>query len=187
MASDSLDLRVEVENLNRSRSTAIIRADKAFAAQVEGRTRPYKNLPVMFKPALEETAKYVRTTMIPRIFEREGPGWSNLAPRTVAERIAAGYSGSHPILQRSGDMLASLTERSHPEHVEIIKVGKNSRIEIGSRSKKFRDNQLGNLHTRLPARPMLPGTGSNQISMTDKIAIEGFFKRVKERNRDARI
>lgn len=37
-----------------------------------------------------------------RRFSAEGPGWTALAPSTVAGRIAQGIGGNHPILNRQG-------------------------------------------------------------------------------------
>lgn len=171
MANQLPTISVEIAELNRATNRVTITQDKqAFSL---GREQPYKALPNAFRPALEKIADYVRTEMIPRTFTKEGPGWAPLAGRTVSERIAAGYGGHHPILRRSGDLFKELTERSHPHHLEIIKVGKNARIEIGGTSPKFKQNQtgIGEGSQRLPQRPMIPGTGGLQIPDRDMVAM----------------
>lgn len=165
------DLHLDIKDLN-SKSTVTIKADKAFFSAARHRTTKYKALPFLYRPVLEKIADYIKIEMISRTFEREGPGWTPLARRTVAERVQAGYDGQHPILRRSGDLFKELTEKSHPKHIEIIKTGKNARIEIGGSSQKFIQNQMGDRTLNLPARPMIPGTGSIPLEMRDKIAIE---------------
>jgi hypothetical protein len=85
---------------------------------------------------------------------------------TIGLRKFQGYDGEHPILQRSGDLYRELTDKSHPRHIEIIKVGSRARIEIGGSSAKFIENQMG--QPRLPARPMVPGTGNIPITDQDR-------------------
>lgn len=167
------DLKIDVKDLDGT-STATIIVDKNYFARISGRLEPYKALPRTFRPALERIANHVRVHMIPTVFEREGPGWKPLARRTVAERIQAGYGGRHPILRRSGDLFKELTDKSHPNHIEVIKVGKNARIEIGGSSEKFIQNQLGRGEgdQRLPKRAMIPGTGNIPISDRDRLAIK---------------
>lgn len=178
------DFHFEVEQLNKARATVKITADKEFISRASNRLRPYKNLPNRMRPVLERMADYVRITMIPQTFKKEGPGWRPLARRTVAERIQAGYGGRHPILIRSGDLFNELTEKSHPKHIEIIKTGKNARIEIGGSSTKFIENQLGRSEARLPPRPMIPGTGNIPITDRDRIAMKSIvLNAVRERLR----
>lgn len=179
-------LEVEVRELNKATGTVTIVADKSYMAKARGRLTPYKSLPYLFRPVLEKLGEYVRTEMIPRVFEREGPGWAPLARRTVAERIQAGYGGQHPILRRSGDLFRELTDKSHPKHIEIIKTGKNARIEVGGSSQKWIQNQLGegDPGQRLPRRSMIPGTGNLPIEARDRMAMEAIVHRaMRERLR----
>lgn len=159
---------LEIQDLDRSSMTVKIMADKSTFSHAIGRLKPYKSIPYKMRPALERVADYVRVEMIPRVFKQEGPGWRRLAPRTVMERISQGYSGAHPILVRKGDLFAELTKKSHPRHIEIIKTGKNARIEIGGSSAKFIENQMGVQQQRLPARPMIPGTGHVPLPDRDR-------------------
>lgn len=171
----SNQLGFEIRDLDGTQNKAVISIDKVFAARLRGRLEPYKSLPRTFRPALEQIADYVRMEMIPRTFDQEGPGWIPLAPRTVGERIAAGYSGEHPILMRTRDLFKELTDRSHPKHIEVVRVGKHARIEIGGSSKKFIENQMGVPAQHLPARPMIPGTGYLPIPDRDRKAIKSIL------------
>lgn len=45
--------------------------------------------------------------------------WKQLAPRTVQDRIAKGYPGSHPILERSGDLKNSMKDSSDNDSAEV--------------------------------------------------------------------
>lgn len=164
--------------IKHSNSKIIIGVDKNSVSQMLGRLDAYKALPRKFRPALGEVASYVTQSMIPEIFAKEGPGWHSLAKRTQIERRMQGYGASHPILRRTGDLFSELTERSHPNHVEIIRTGKNARIEIGGSSTKFLENQMGKSSVRLPARPMIPGSKGQTIASRDKMAIELIIKRV---------
>lgn len=176
MRKDQFDTpTVEIHDLNNSRSTVRIMADKSTFATAVGKLRPYKSIPYTMRPALERVADYVRVEMIPRVFKQEGPGWRRLSPRTVMDRISMGYGGAHPILVRKGDLLAELTKKSHPNHIEIIKTGKNARIEIGGSSAKFIENQMGVQAQRLPARPMIPGTGHVPLPDRDREAIKAII------------
>lgn len=178
-SKDLPDFSFEVAELNKAKGTVTIKADKASFASATKRLNAYKALPFRFRPALEGISNYVRMEMIPATFTKEGPGWKPLARRTVAERIQAGFGGHHPILKRSGDLFKELTEKSHPRHIEVIKTGKNARIEIGGSSEKFKQNQSGrgDPGQRLPQRPMIPGTGNIPISQRDRLAMKAIIMR----------
>lgn len=162
-------LQVTIKDLNGT-STAKIVLDKQSVSNALGRSNPYQSLPSKFMPALEQIGDYVRTTMIPRVFQQEGPGWASLAKMTQRDRATKGFNPQHPILIRTRDLFQELTEKSHPQHIEIIKTGTRSRIEIGGSSAKFVQNQLGRGATgqRLPKRAMIPGTGGIPILDSDK-------------------
>lgn len=181
------DFSLEVKDLNKTNTIKIIPSSQSFH-KLTGRTKKYKAFPYKLRPVLEKVADYVRITMIPDTFKREGPGWAPLARRTIAERIAAGYNGQHPILYRSGDLFKELTQKSHPKHIEIIKTGKNARIEIGGSSSKFLENQRGVSGTNLPSRPMIPGTGNLPLPDRDRLAIKAIVERgIKDIMRNDRI
>lgn len=171
------ELELIIRDLNQSSNVVTVHADKRFFATSQGRTGPYTNLPARFGPALVRVGDYVRTVMIPRTFAEEGPGWAKLARRTQRERTQQGYNPQHPILQRTRDLYRELTEKSHPSHIEIIKTGKNARIEIGGSSVKFIQNQLGKGDSgqKLPSRPMIPGTGNLSINERDKAQIKSIL------------
>lgn len=180
------DVYKEIQDLDGSTSTVKFRANPDFFTAVTRRMRPYKQIPYHFKPAMEKVGDYVRTELIPRTFEAEGPGWAPLAPMTMGLRIAQGYPAAHPILIRSGDLFDELTQKSHPKHIEIIKTGKIARIEIGGSSQKFLENQMGG--PRLPARPMIPGTGNIPMPDADRkrmkqIVMEELISRIDQSGR----
>lgn len=171
------NLRPIVEDINATSSTVKIFADKTFYSEAAGKIEPYKSLPKTMKPALERVGNYVRASMIPRVFEQEGPGWAPLARRTISDREKLGFQGPHPILQRSRDLFKELTQKSHPHHVEIIRTGKNARIEIGGSSAKFIENQGGRKEARLPKRSMIPGTRGVPIKDRDRTALQDIIIR----------
>lgn len=183
MTSSNLpDFTHEIRDINNSRSTVQLMVNKDLGTVLTHRTEPYRSLPRTFRVALERVADYVRVTMIPETFSQEGPGWPSLRPRTVRERMQQGYPGHHPILRRSGDLFKELTEKSHPNHIEIIRVGKNARVEIGGSSEKFIRNQMGFRQSRLPARPMIPGTGYVPVADRHRKEMTRIMERaVKER------
>lgn len=167
----------ELLNITHANSKVIISVDKGSVSSMLGRLDQYKSLPRKFRPALGEVADYVTKEMIPVVFAQEGPGWHKLANRTQMERRMQGYGAQHPILRRTGDLYSELTDRSHPNHVEIIRTGKMARIEIGGSSKKFLENQMGKPSANLPARPMVPGTKGQTIADRDRVAINGIISR----------
>lgn len=167
------DVGAIIRDIDKTHSTVRITADKRSTG------RPYKSLPYTMRPALEKIADYVRVTMIPNTFKAEGPGWKRLSRRATTARIAAGFRPG-PILYRTGELFDELTDRTHPRHVEIIKVGKYARVEIGASSVKFLENQQGIAAKHLPARPMIPGTGNIPLQDRDRDAIrEILYKAVR--------
>ncbi len=87
---------------------------------------------------------------IERRFTREGPGWPQLARRTIADRKRQGFPGAHPILVRRGDLRKSFLEEAHtiftPEW-----------MYYASSSRKAAYHQTGRKkgNWTLPARPMI--------------------------------
>lgn len=150
----------------------VIRVNPRFASDVVNRAQPYKAFPYKAKPALEKVADYVRTEMIPRTFAAEGPGWRRLSRRTQRERVAQGYGAHHPILVRTKDLYKELVDKSHPNHVEMVKTGKYARVEVGGSSEKFVRNQLGDFARRIPSRPMIPGTEWLRLPDRDRMMIK---------------
>lgn len=175
---DLPDFGMEVRQLNGAKVGVKITANKRWFTTAVQRTQRYKALPYRLRPALERVADYVRVEMIPRTFEKEGPGWAPLANRTMRERQAQGFNPTGPILQRSGDLYAELTQRTHPKHYEVIRTGKNARIEIGGTSEKFVRNQLGQgiAGQHLPRRSMIPGTGGTPLTDRDRLAIKTILR-----------
>lgn len=178
MATDRLpDPSFTIHDVDFRSSTVKVRVKPDSFYNISRALRRYKALPLYFRPALEQLGDYVRTTMIPRTFEQEGPGWERLAPKTIGQRIRDGFPPDHPILIQTGDLYAELTEKSHPKHIEIIKVGQMARIEIGGSSAKFIENQTGTGLPNLPARPMIPGTGWLQLPDGDRKEMHRILER----------
>lgn len=167
----------EIADIKHGKTRVVIELDKQSLSHVLDRVQEYKSLPRKFKPALEGIADYVREEMIPETFSKEGPGWKPLARRTQFDRRMQGYGAKHPILKRTGDLYKELTQKAHPKHIEVIRVGKYARVELGGSSKKFIENQMGNGKQRLPARPMIPGTDGMRISDRDRLAIENIIRK----------
>lgn len=167
----------EVASIKQKQSRILITPSKSSISRAIDRVQEYKALPRKFRPALENVADYVRREMIAGTFVREGPGWPQLAKRTQVERESLGYGAQHPILKRTGDLYNELTEKSHPKHIEVIRTGRNARIEIGGSSKKFVENQMGMPGQRLPSRPMIPGTQWLKLRDRDRIAINDIIKK----------
>lgn len=149
-----------------------IRFNPQVASNFSQRTAAYKAFPAKTKPALEKVADYVRVEMIPRTFQKEGPGWRKLSKRTKRERAEQGYGASHPILKRTGELFKELTQKSHPKHIEIVKTGKYARVTIGGSSEKFMRNQGGNWLLHIPSRPMIPGTEHLPLPQRDRMMIK---------------
>lgn len=170
-----VDFTPQIETLRRP-TRVRIGIDKGYIGR-QTRARPYRSLPYLFRPALEQIGDYVRTRMIPETFAKEGPGWAPLARRTRREREWLGYGAAHPILHRTGDLYEELTRRSHPQHIEIIRTGRNARIEIGGSSKKFIENQVGNAAQHLPPRPMIAGAGGLPLPEHHRRAMQNILDR----------
>lgn len=167
----------QVNEINRAQDSRVrIGVANSFHHNVGNQLKPYQRLPELFRPALEQIGDYVRINMIPRTFQQEGPGWAPLSPRTIADKQRLGWA-NRPILQRTGDLYRELTNKSHPKHFEIIRVGKMARIEVGGSSQKFLELQRGVVNRHLPSRPMIPGTGGTPLAERDRIEIRRIIRR----------
>lgn len=83
----------------------------------------------------------------------QGP-WAALAPATVAERIAQGYGGDHPILRRTGSLRASFVQPGG-DHIErFTGMGGGWLLEVGSQHENAAFHEHGT--RRMPARPVTP-------------------------------
>lgn len=170
MSQSDIDWMASLGSGGPKQASVVIQANPKWASTVTNRVEPYKSLPAKFAPALQAVADYITKTTIPRTFKAEGPGWRQLSKRTQHERAAKGYDPKHPILVRSGDLLKELTDKSHPNHIEIIRTGQYARVTVGGSSEKFIRNQLGNQSLNIPSRPMMPGKG-RPLSPDDDQAI----------------
>ncbi len=91
------------------------------------------------------------------VFEAEGiPAWPPLAELTIVQRRWLGFSEG-PILQRTGELLRSLTEPSHRHHIFEVKMGKTrAQIIVGTDMEKAWELGHGDPEANLPPRPMFP-------------------------------
>lgn len=96
-------------------------------------------------------------------FANEGSAagrWPQLAPRTVEDRIRRGYSGSHPILVRTGSYRLSWVgddNGSVPTHIrEAASDGSGWHLEVGSSDYRVGWHEHGTPH--MPARQVAPAS-----------------------------
>ena len=162
-------------NASSNPSGVTISMHQPSLTSARGKIAPHQNFYRTVSPALEKVADYIRMRVITRTFQQEGPGWRPLAMRTRAERKAQGYNPEHPILFRTGDLFKELTEKTHPKHVQIIKVTNSSAtVTIEGSSEKFKRNQYGDATLKIPARPMVPGK-NKALSIKDQRAISAIM------------
>jgi hypothetical protein len=82
----------------------------------------FAKLPQRFAAKAFEPAFAVYAGAVEKIFELEGwPGWKPLAEHTMWERGELGYEPAHPILQREGELLCSLTVLHNLPHTIYVK------------------------------------------------------------------
>lgn len=95
--------------------------------------------------------------MVTLTFEAEGiPSWQALAELTVIQRQMLGYPAG-PILQRTGELLRSMSDPQHAAHIWRVEYGRSTSVFIfGSSLEKAVPLGLGDPETNLPARPMFP-------------------------------
>lgn len=103
-------------------------------------------------------------------FTSEGGGfggwssWAPLADSTVAERARLGYGGEHPILQRTGQLMESLTTEGAPGNV--FEVGPNS-LTVGTEVYYAPFHQFGT--RKMPSRPVVGLSWDMQSQIVDRL------------------
>lgn len=96
-----------------------------------------------------------------------GP-WTALAAATVAERIAQGYGGEHPILRRTGSLRASFVQDGG-DHVErFTPEGDGWLLEVGSAHELAAIHERGAQH--IPARPISPLSAQSEARIGAAVA-----------------
>lgn len=103
------------------------------------------------------------------------PLWKPLAPSTVRDRLAKGFGGEHPILQRTGQLLGSVSERGAAGN--IFEVSDNG-IRAGTAYPIAKFHQYGT--TRMPQRKMI---GLRWATRSQILRILGDY--VRQQARDA--
>lgn len=79
--------------------------------------------------------------------------WDPLSPRTVLERIQAGFPGEHPILVRTGSYRASFIDRNASDHVEeVTATGSGFVLDVGSEDDRAEVLEFGS--GKVPERPV---------------------------------
>lgn len=111
-----------------------------------------------------------------RSFDREGPGWAPLAPRTVRRRIKEGYGGTSPILVRTESYKDNLTDA---ENLFVVEDGDS--LVIHATHDLFPIHQFGYSKgkRKLPARPVKISQGDAYWMAVeiDHALMEGYWER----------
>lgn len=111
-------------------------------------------------------------------FEKEGPPgqpWAPLSAYTQKRRKSLGYSGPHPILERSGGLKYSFAPGSPTGFREVLKAGGVTSIALGSNHPLADLLEGGMEEVNLPARP-ISVLGEGQASSIGDI-LDEFFSR----------
>lgn len=96
-------------------------------------------------PAMRDIAEQLRTETEQNFLDQGRPAWLPLAPSTVRER-----GNAHPILQRSGQLAASIVTDYSATHAEV---GTN---KVYGAIQQFGGQAGRGRRVRIPARPYLP-------------------------------
>lgn len=104
------------------------------------------------RPVMRAIGMYMMGS-IARNFKAEGrpSRWANLAPETIKDRQRRGYPPG-PILQRSGALMASLTQPGAAR--QIFRAGPKS-LQLGSRLVYANTHQFGDPSRNIPKRIMM--------------------------------
>lgn len=90
---------------------------------------------------------FYRGSMIAQLV---APKWQPLAASTVRDRVRRGYEGDHPILWRTGELAASLSERGAAGNIfETSKRG----LRVGTSIPYASFHEYGT--SRMPPRPLV--------------------------------
>lgn len=91
-------------------------------------------------------------------FEQEsadGDPWAALRPVTVQERIALGFPGEHPILERTGRYRRSWTDPASADHIQQFDAEPFGwSLAVGSQDERVEELELGTGY--MVGRPVLP-------------------------------
>jgi hypothetical protein len=104
-------------------------------------------------------------TIVRRAFETEGKStgvpWPQLKPSTQSQRRRLGYAPAHPILQRTRELIGSITG----EGGGFVEASQN-RLAIGSNDPIFWFHQSKNARkSKLPRRAMVLFTGADRTAV----------------------
>ncbi len=90
--------------------------------------------------------------------------WAPLRPATVKDRQRKGYPGAHPILQRRGDLLQSLTQQGATGHTEEITA---TSLTFGTRYPTAAFHQFGT--RKMAARQILGISWQRQSGIVQRL------------------
>lgn len=116
-----------------------------------------------------------------RNFEREGGphgAWAQLSPMTQRDRSMKGFPPAHPILQRTGDYRAALTNPHHPDHYHQVRYSGHVFVQEEGSNHRHLDLLEGG-GGRVPARPAteLDGQAEAQLGVTLDRVLDRLFTR----------
>lgn len=98
----------------------------------------------------------------------DGQAWAPLAPLTVAQRLAEGFPGSHPILQRTGSFMRSYTSNvSSEKYYEFRHTGGGWEMHVGSDDERAEELEHGT--ERIPSRRISLLDGSQEHAVLNAI------------------
>lgn len=100
------------------------------------------------------------------LFDRASDGWPVLAWSTVRDRIRRGYDGEHPILERTGQLRQSVTQRMAPGNV--FQATRNQLV-VGTYDPIAKYHQYGT--SRMPPRPIV-GVTRNRRAAIVKVLVD---------------
>lgn len=133
-----------------------LKADPQSKSEFDRLTKRWEQVGRHLEAPVREIAGDALRSIFAQHFDQEGPGWYDLAKRTVKEREEAGFGGKHPILVRTGALRNSIIDRNHPLHIEGIERGSSSlfTLALGTADDRFDLLHYGDDVTT-PARPMM--------------------------------
>lgn len=133
-----------------------VKLDESFESILD----KLENVEILLVDPVREIGGETLTDLFDMNFAAEGPLWTPLAIRTQEEREQEGYDPEHPILERTGQLRYSVTDRNHPDHFEDIQWTGDATFVLleGSDHPNFDLLHAGgtNRYGRpVPARPMV--------------------------------
>lgn len=102
-----------------------------------------------------------------------GSEWKSLADSTVKQRIALGFGGRHPILQRTGTLMRSFIGKGMGHLKKVVVAGGIGTVEVGSILKVKGGKYLGSILTK--ERPISTDTLPLEVLAKIRANIAGYL------------